>query len=92
MKTEKTETRVLFMHVPVGTLIESEPNMQDEILEANVGGFFPLNGTVYHIVSVYGACFQCYAIEEHGDSYRHVGNECLISARMVLGTVELFID
>lgn len=60
-------------------------NTDPQILKANVWGFFTLGCTRYQITGVYGQCFQCHKYE-NGEL---VGPECLISARMILGTVEL---
>lgn len=60
---------------------------EEQIMQANKGGYFKLHGKVYKITGVYGRCFQCYEVEVATETF--IGAECLISARMILGMVEL---
>lgn len=62
-------------------------NTDTTTLQANVNGFFEIGATVYQITGVYGQCFKCYEYNRHTKHLQ--GAECLISARMVLGRVEL---
>lgn len=59
----------------------------ENILKANLWSYFLLNGKVYQIVRVMGQAFICYEYSEETKGI--VGAECVISARMVLGTTEL---
>lgn len=62
----------------------------NDILQANLWAFFKLNGKQYQIMAIYGQCFQCYEYSRCAKGL--VGSECLISARMILGTTELTPD
>jgi hypothetical protein len=62
--------------------------IETAILKANLYGYFLLNGRVYQILGIYGQCFQCYEYDKETKGTWD-SPECLISARMVIGTVEL---